>query len=185
MYPVIRIYKELHLHRNAEPLPIFGAHVSRHRCWPQDIDLFMEMNNGRTLTIFDIGRITLARRVGLEAALRDNKWGLAVAGVSVRYRKRIRPFVKFTMVSRAVGWDDKFFYLDQSLWIGDECATQALYRTAVTDKNGIVKPDRVFAHIGYDGPTPVLPEWVQNWIKAETTRPWPPAVPDDARAQMQ
>ena len=46
--------------------------------------------------------------------------------------------------------------------------------TAMTDSNGIVKPDRVFADLGFTGDAPVLPEWVQNWIAAEKTRPWPP-----------
>ncbi len=177
MYPFIRLAKDIWLARNAEPLPPLGVHVSHHRCWPHDIDMFIEMNNGRILTIFDLGRLVLARRVGLIAALKDNRWGLTMAGVSVRYRKRIKPFVKFRMVSRCVGWDDKFFYLDQTIWIGEECAAQALYRSAVTDHNGIVRPRRLFDHIGYEGEKPVLPEWVQGWIDAEATRPWPPEIP--------
>lgn len=178
MYPIIRLGKEMLLHRNAGGLPTLGTHVSHHRCWPQDIDVFMEMNNGRILTILDLGRTVLAHRVGLLAALKAQKWGLTMAGVSVRYRKRIRPFVKFRVVSRAVGWDDRFFYLDQSIWIGDDCAAQALYRSAVTDRNGIVAPDRVFAAAGFDGTRPALPDWVQHWVDAEAQRPWPPELPE-------
>jgi len=118
MFPVVRLIKETYLARKAPPLPILGTHVSHHRCWPQDIDLFIEMNNGRILTIFDLGRMSLAHRVGLITALREKRWGLTMAGSTVRYRKRIRPFVKFEMRSRALGWDDKFFYLEQSMWIG-------------------------------------------------------------------
>lgn len=174
MYPVIRMGKEFFVHRNAPDLPVLGTHVSTHRCWPQDIDVFIEMNNGRILTILDLGRTILAKRVGLLRTLKDNGWGMTMAGVSVRYRRRIKPFVKFQMLSRCVGWDDRFFYLDQSIWIGEECAAQALYRSAITDKNGIVKPDRVFAAAGYDDDRPPLPDWVQNWVDAETTRVWPP-----------
>lgn len=174
MYPLIRLMKEMWTTRNAAPLPALGTHVSTHRCWPQDIDVFMEMNNGRILTIMDLGRTGLARRVGLIDALKERGWGMTMAGCSVRYRKRIRPFVRFTMQSRAIGWDDKFFYLDQSIWIGADCAVQVLYRSAITDKNGIVPPQRLFDHIGHDGNPPVLPEWVQNWIAADHTRPWPP-----------
>lgn len=179
MFPFVRMAKEFILHHKAGDLPVLGVHVSYHRCWPQDLDVFIEMNNGRILTILDLGRTILARRVGLLAALKANRWGLTMAGVSVRYRKRIRPFVKFKMVSRAVGWDDKFFYLDQSIWIDGECAAQALYRSAITDKNGIVKPRRLFDYIGYEGDRPVLPDWVENWIDADATRPWPPELPTD------
>ena len=179
MYPLIRLAKEYVLHRKAGELDPMATHVSHHRCWPQDIDLFMEMNNGRILTILDLGRTTLAHRVGLLRALRQNRWGLTMAGVSVRYRKRIRPFVKFRTVSKAVGWDHRFMYLDQSIWIGNECAVQALYRSAVTDKNGIVPPQRVFEAMGHTGDSPTLPDWVQGWIDADATRPWPPM--DDGR----
>ncbi len=179
MYPVIRMGKEFFVHRNAPELPVLGTHVSDHRCWPQDIDVFVEMNNGRILTVLDLGRTILAKRVGLLRTLKENSWGMTMAGVSVRYRRRIKPFVKFKMHSRCIGWDDRFFYLDQSIWIGEECAVQALYRSAITDKNGIVKPDRVFAAAGYDDARPVLPDWVQNWVDAETTRVWPPERSDD------
>ena len=177
MYPIVRLAKEMVLHRHAGDLPPLGTHVSHHRCWPQDIDVFMEMNNGRILTILDLGRTVLARRVGLLAALKRNGWGLTMAGVSVRYRRRIKPFVTFRMVSRAIGWDDRFMYLDQSIWIGEDCAVQALYRSAVTDANGLVPPARVFDAMGLAGDRPELPAWVKNWIDAEATRPWPPEDP--------
>ena len=174
MYPLVRLAKEFVLARGADPLPPLGTHVSHHRCWPQDIDLFMEMNNGRILTILDLGRTTLAYRTGLLRALHARGWGLTMAGVSVRYRKRIRPFVKFRTVSKAVGWDNRFVYLDQSIWIGEECAVQALYRSAVTDKNGLIPPAAVFEAMGLAGDTPPLPDWVRDWIDADATRPWPP-----------
>ncbi|KQI70170.1 thioeseterase [Loktanella sp. 3ANDIMAR09] len=177
MYPFVRLAKEFIQHRNAGDLPVLGAHVSHHRCWPQDLDVFVEMNNGRILTILDLGRTILAQRVGLLRALRQNKWGLTMAGASVRYRRRIRPFERFRVVSRCVGWDARFFYLDQSIWVGDTCAAQALYRSAVTDRNGIVDPARVFAAAGFDSTPPALPAWTQGWIDADATRPWPPELP--------
>jgi acyl-CoA thioesterase FadM len=176
MFPFVRLAKDMFLSRNMPDLPVLGVHVSHHRCWPQDIDIFIEMNNGRILSILDLGRTVLAKRVGLLTALKQKRWGLTMAGVSVRYRKRIRPFVKFKVVSRAVGWDDKFFYLEQSIWIGEDCACQALYRSAITDKNGIVRPRQLFDHIGFEGERPVLPDWAQNWIDADQTRPWPPEI---------
>ena len=99
--------KELYVHRNDPPLDIGGVHVSHHMCWPWDLDLWMELNNGRTLTLFYLGRIPLARRTGLATVIMKNKWGMTVAGVSVRYRQRIRLF-RIEMRSRALGWDERF-----------------------------------------------------------------------------
>ena len=175
MYPFIRLAKELLLTRRMPKLPILGTHVSHHICWPWDIDFWAELNNGRTLTIYDLGRIPLASRAGLLRALKQKGRGLSVAGVSVRYRRRVRPFERIRMNSRCIGWDDRFIYLEQTIWkTNGECANQALYRSAATDANGIANPEGLLELMGWEGPRPELPEWVQNWISAEATRPWPP-----------
>lgn len=176
MYPVVRMMKELVVHSRAESLPPEGVHVSYHICWPWDLDLWLELNNGRTLTLFDLGRIPLARRTGLVAALKANGWGLTVAGATIRYRRRIRLFDRVEMRSRAVGHDERFMYIEQSMWKGAECTTHALFRIAATGPEGIVPPARIMAAIGRD-PTPgALPDWVRAWIDAETERPWPPQM---------
>ncbi len=179
MYPFLRMGWQIWAHRNAPPLPWKGVHVSQHRCWPWDIDLWMELNNGRTLTLYDLGRIPLAQRVGLVKVLRQNGWGLTVAGVSVRYRRRIRPFDRFEIRSRALGFDARFFYLDQSIWKDGACCNQALYRSAVTGPQGIVPTAEVAQALGLPAEKSELPLWVQNWIDAEATRPWPPQGYED------
>ena len=138
--------------------------------------MFMEMNNGRILTVMELGRFGLAKRVGLLKALKDQGWGLTVAGTSVRYRKRIKPLVRFRMNSRAACWDDKFIYIDQTIWLGADCACQALFRTGVVKNHRLVPTKEVFETVGKDLTSPETPEWIQNWIDAEKTRPWPPAV---------
>lgn len=175
MYPIIRLIKEFVVHRNAPPLSPTGMHVSQHICWPWDLDMYLELNNGRTLTLLDLGRFPLAKRAGLIKALGRNKWRLTMAGVSVRWRRRILPFERFEMRSRALGWDDKFMYLEQSMWKRNgECANQSLYRSAVVDSNGLVAPSRVIDFMGIDPQSPALPDWVTAWIAAEAVRPWPP-----------
>jgi acyl-CoA thioesterase FadM len=150
--------------------------VSHHLCLPWDIDLWRELNNGRTLTLYDLGRIPLAGRVGLIGVLRRQRWGLAIAGASVRYRRRVRMFDRVEMRSRLVTWDARFMYLEQSMWRRDgECASHILYRAAVTGKDGIVPPDRVLEALGRSGhAAPPAPEWVEAWARADAARPWPP-----------
>jgi len=175
MYPFLRLIWQLHKHRKSPPLPVTGCHVSQHYCLPWDIDLWRELNNGRTLTLYDLGRIPLAGRAGLIAALKRNRWGLTIAGASVRYRRRIRVFERIEMRSNIVWWDDKFMYIEQSMWQQNgQCANHILYRAAVTAKTGIVPPETVKADMGADVDRPAQPDWVRAWIAAEAMRPWPP-----------
>lgn len=176
MYPFIRMIKEFWVHRNAPALPVYGTHVSHHVCWPWDIDLWVELNNGRTLTLYDLGRTVMAQRVGLLSVAKTRRWGVSVAGAAVRYRKRVRMFDRFEMRSRSLGFDDKFTYVEQSLWRGDVCCSHIVLRTAVTDAAGIVPSMRVAEALGVDPVSRPLPEWVQTWIAAEALRPWPPEM---------
>jgi acyl-CoA thioesterase FadM len=175
MYPYLRMYKELWKFRRAAPLPILGTHVSHHVCWPWDLDPWMELNNVRTLTLYDLGRIPLGVRTGLSRAVRANGWGLTVAGNSTRYRRRVTVFDRIEMRSRCIGWDARFFYMEQSMWRGEECTSQLLLRSAVTSTAGIVAPARAVEALGQPVESPPLPDWVAGWIAGDALRPWPPA----------
>ncbi|MEO0859352.1 MAG: acyl-CoA thioesterase [Pseudomonadota bacterium] len=174
MYPFARLFLQLLRLRSAPRIQLTDTHVSYLRCLPWDLDGFLELNNGRILTLYDLGRFGIGMRIGLMAALRRNRWGLAVAGTSVRYRKRITAFQRIEMRSRCVGWDDRFIYLVQSMWVDGACCSNALMRTAVVAKGRSVPTADVVAALGHVGPSPTLPDWVQAWIEAEGQRPWPP-----------
>lgn len=179
MYPLIRFIGAMLHARRQPPLDVLGTHISHHRCYPWDLDPWRELNNGRTLTLYDLGRIPMAQRTGLIDILRKRGWGMTVAGVSVRYRRRVHLFQRITMLSRALGWDHRFVYIEQTMWKQGECANQMLLRMATTGPGGIVPPDQVMAALGHDAPSPILPAWAQAWIDADATRPWPPDLPDD------
>jgi hypothetical protein len=173
MYPLIRLGIELALARAAGPLPIGAAHVSRHTCWPWDVDPWLELNNGRTLTLYDLGRVPLAARCGLVRVLRANRWGLTVAGSSVRYRRRVRAFQRFELRSAFIGRDARFLYVHQAMFRAGEALSAGLFRGAVTDRGGIVATDRIVAALGNPS-LPALPAWARAWAAAEAERPWPP-----------
>ncbi len=176
MFPFVRMFKDVWLASRQPPFEtLLDTHVSHHICWPHDLDVWLELNNGRALTLYDLGRTAMAQRAGLIKVLKRERWALTMAGTSTRFRRRIRGFERFEMRSRALCWDDKFIYLEQSMWKRNgECASHVLYRSAVTDKNGIVAPLTVLTALGQPAVSPPMPDWVARWCAAETHRPWPP-----------
>lgn len=174
MYPFLRMWHQLWKFRNAPRLGMLDTHVSTHRIWPQDLDPWRELNNGRTLTLFDLGRIPMSVRMGLDVVARAKGWGITVAGNSTRYRKRVTLFQVLTQKCRVLGWDQRFVYMEQSFWRGDECTASMLLRSAFTSKAGLVNPADVARALGQDPQSPPLPDWVQAWIAADAQRPWPP-----------
>jgi acyl-CoA thioesterase FadM len=175
MYPFARLAWQLRAARALPPLPLMGTHESRHICWPWDLDVFGELNNGRTLTLYDLGRIPWFGRIGLDAVLRREGWAVAIVGASVRWRRRVHAMERLTMKTRALGWDARFLYSEQSLWKANgECASHALIRAACSTRAGIVPAARVLAALGHEEPSPPMPPWVEEWIAAEAHRPWPP-----------
>lgn len=177
MYPYIRTVKEILTARRQSRLALGETHISQHIIWPWDIDLWMELNNGRALTLFDLGRMGMFVRSGFFAAARGNRWAGTVAGSSVRYRRRLRAFDRVEMRSRFIGWDARFFYAEQGIWRGGECCVHALLRHAVTGAAGIVSPADVAHALGYRDTAADLPRWVEAWIEADGERPWPPMGP--------
>jgi acyl-CoA thioesterase FadM len=174
MYPVVRLIKDNLKARFQPPLGLFETHVSHHICWPWDIDPWMELNNGRALTLFDLGRMPFSARLGMITVLRANGWGMAAAGNSVRYRRRVRAFQRVEMRTRMLGWDRRFLYVEQAMWRRGEALNHMLIRIAATNAAGIVPPQDLIARMGADPASPPLPGWVAAWIEADAQRPWPP-----------
>lgn len=173
MYPILRLAKAIF---NAKPSSSgpFETLVTHHMCWPWDLDPWRELNNGRTLTLYDLGRIPLSITVGLIPALKAQGWGMTVAGSTVRYRRRIRMFHRFEIRSRLLGWDGRFIYVEQSMWRKGEALNHLLARLAIVDENGIVAPAEMARAMGMETTSPEFPHWVEAWRASEDQRPWPP-----------
>ena len=178
MYPWFRFAREMFRARRLPALQPGEVHVTPLYCLPQDIDIQMEMNNGRIITLFDLGRVPMFERMGVVKKLSDLGWYGTIAGSSIRYRRRITLFQKLEIRSRAVGVDDRFFYIEQGIFRGDECCAHGLLRAAITTGKGIVPTREVLEKIGMASTIPALPDWARTWDRAEAERPWPPMQDD-------
>ena len=99
MYPWIRFAREMIRARRLGPLAPGEVHRTTLICWPWDIDVQMEMNNGRILTLFDVGRVPMFWRTGAVSRMQKLGWYGTIAGSAIRYRRRCR-----TSRASASGW---------------------------------------------------------------------------------
>ena len=173
MYPFIRTAITLFKARRQPPMGIGDTSSIRFRAMPWDCDIFLEVNNGRQLTLFEQGRWDLAVRTGLTRLLRNQGWGLVVAGSSVRYRRRIRPWDQIECRTQVAAVDERWFYMSQSFWVDGQPCSHALFRTAVTRKGGTVPCQEVLDALGVTQQIPT-PDWVRAWDESDHQRPWPP-----------
>ncbi|MEO0497498.1 MAG: acyl-CoA thioesterase [Pseudomonadota bacterium] len=176
MYPVLRLIGVSLTAKRAPKQSWDSVGECRFRAHPTDIDMFAEMNNGRHLTLYDIGRFDLGIKIGLASVLKEKRWGLVVAGSTVRFRKRIRIFDSVVMRTQLVGRDERWFYLEQAMIVRGEACSSALMRTAVTERGRVVQTERVVEAMGLAEANPQLPQWVVEWAEADKGRPWPPDV---------
>ncbi len=174
MYPIVRLVLGILKAKQSAPVNFHEPSIIHFRCRPWDLDMFQELNNGRALTLYDLGRFDLAIRTPLMKALKANQWGLVVAGSTVRYRKRIRMFDKIEMRTQMVGFDERWIYLTQSMWVKGEPCSSLLIRTGVTAKGKVIPPQQAQDAMGIEHLDFAPSQWLNQWTESEALRPWPP-----------
>jgi acyl-CoA thioesterase FadM len=146
----------------------------RMRVLPNDLDINMHMNNGRYFTIMDLGRFDLVLRTGLMRMMMDEKSVPILGSAKIRYRLPLMPFEPFDLVTRIVGWDDKWAYIEQKFIkvtgekTGAVAAIAILKGSFYSNKTKTTVPTKDLLHLlGHDEPSPPLPEYVVKWQSAE------------------
>jgi acyl-CoA thioesterase FadM len=142
-----------------------NASAIRLRVWPNDIDINLHMNNGRYLSLMDLGRMDLIARIGvLRPAIRRG-WLPVLGNVAIRFRRQLEPFESFTLRSRILCWDAKWFYMEQVFEKRDgDVAATALVRGVLRAKTGVIAPPDVLALISAPPESPAVPDAVAKWM---------------------
>ena len=117
--------------------------VIRSRCWPNDLDFNLHMNNARYLREADFGRLSLLMETGLWDCLgKRRKSGIKdanviVSGLQIQYRQSLKLGDRFNIRSRINGWDEKAFYIEQSIDLekSNEIACLFLVRLALIPRS--------------------------------------------------
>lgn len=146
---------------------ILEESVVRFRVWPNDLDTNQHMNNGRYLTLMDLGRLDLLLRNGAIRHVLRNKWYPVLAGTQIRFRRPLNLFQKFEIRTRIVGWDAKWVFLEQIILRNGDVALQAYLKGVFVGPKGSVPITRLMELMGVSEPPPPLPPALAAWLDAE------------------
>ena len=145
------------------PLEILEEDALQLRVWPNDIDLNMHMNNARYLSIMDYARMHLLARIRLLEHIIRSRWQPLVGAVWVTYRRPLPVFSRFTLTSRLVCWDEKWFYIEQTFANAEKQCAIGWVKGALRDQQGTLDPQTVIDGVTPGTFSPEMPEAFAAW----------------------
>ena len=137
------------------------------RVLPNDLDALLHVNNGVYLTLMDLGRIDLLLRSGVYHAIRKKGWYPVLAAETIRFKRSLTLFQKFTIRTCVIGWDERSIYLEQQFVSNGKLVAKAVVDARfLKKKGGSVTPAELMAYLNIDQSLPELPEWVATWVQS-------------------
>ena len=119
------------------------------RAWPHDCDLNFHLNAGRYVSFMDVARVELIARMRILRRVLKRGWRPIVGGGTVTYRRSVMPFERFSITSRVVAWDEKWFYIEHLVHKQDGAlAATGVMRTLLRGPQGNVPPREMLALLG-------------------------------------
>ena len=138
------------------------------RVWPNDLDLNVHVNSGRYVSMMDIGRVEILGRMRLLRKVFGRGWRPMVGATTIRYRRSLLPFQRFTVRTRILCWDAKWLYFRHVIDCRGEVAAVAYVRGLFRGKEGNVTPAQILALAGKpDLQSPPMPEDIVRWLAVD------------------
>jgi acyl-CoA thioesterase FadM len=144
------------------------------RVWPTDLDVSLHMNNGRYLTIMDLGRVDLMLGSGLLKLLLKHGWTPIASGINIRYRRELRAFDQFTLETRLICWTDVTVVMEQTFRFAGgarhgQVAARAFVKAGLYDRRSkaFVTIAKLLSLLDVTAESPAVPPDVEAFLKAD------------------
>jgi len=139
------------------------------RVLPNDLDPNWHVNNGRYLTLMDLGRIDLTIRMGLLRPAIRNGWMPVLGGAMIRFQRPLKLWQPYTLRTRLLAWDEKWLYLEQEFASEGKRVAIAVVKGLIRGRSGSIPTAEVMRVVGFDLPSPEFPDYLRLWTTAEAT----------------
>jgi acyl-CoA thioesterase FadM len=158
------IFIESLFRRRLHPLSESVLHLT---VLPNDLDLNMHMNNGKFLSIMDLGRLDLLIRTDLAKVLFKHRWQPLVGAVNIRYKQSLLPFQRYRLRTKVIGWDEKWFYIEQRFERKNRTIAVALVKAVFRGPRKNIAPEDTLKLIHVNIDPPAMPDKVLKWLSME------------------
>ena len=138
------------------------------KVFPNDLDLNMHMNNGRYLTIMDLGRTDFTMKLDLHKLMVKEKWGAVATAINVVYLKPLSLFDSYTLKTKLIAWDDMWFYLEQKFVKDEIVVASAIVRATFLKGGKRLAPSKVLkASAAKEVEPPEFPKYLKYLVLGE------------------
>lgn len=138
------------LYFKPQPIDVFAVTRTKLCVLPNDLDLNMHMNNGRYLTVMDLGRIEFILRNGLLKLSRKHKWMPIAGAINIEYLRPLKLWQKYTINTQCIAWDEKWFYLAQKFMSNDKIVARAVVKALFRGRDTSVAPLDIIRMLDHD-----------------------------------
>jgi acyl-CoA thioesterase FadM len=143
----------------------------RIRVWPNDLDNNMHVNNGRYLTLADLGRMHWFVRTGVYATAKRQGVFPVVGDAIAKYRRELKLFETLDIESRLVGWSGRWGFLEHRFIRQGRVVAMVGIRGAFRGPNGTIDSWEFLAQLHKAGTaavpaSPPLPAWTQAFSES-------------------
>jgi acyl-CoA thioesterase FadM len=143
-------------HYRANGFDPLGTAVLTFRVLPTDLDFNLHMNNARYLSLMDLGRVDLLNRLGLLRLAFRGHWFPVLGAASIRYHRPLKLWQRVSLSTRILGWDEKWFYLEQRFEREGKPVATAVVKALVRGPSGSIPTDQVLSAVGERRASPAL-----------------------------
>jgi acyl-CoA thioesterase FadM len=145
------------------PLGVLDEDGLRLRVWPNDIDLNLHLNNARYLSLMDYGRMHLLARTGLFDHILRSRWTPLIGAVWMTYRRSLALFAPFTLTTRLVCWDERWFYMEQTFTGAAGLAAVGWVKGLLRAPEGNIDPQMILESVSPGIASPPMPGAIATW----------------------
>lgn len=128
-----------------------------------DVDINLQLSTGKYVKIMDRCRREHGVLTGVLNRTVEARASTVVANTEISYVRELRPYQRFLVHTRVLGWDDKYTYYDQRFESQGKLHTHALHRLAHLYGGKPISPRTFQEMTGLNQVSPPLPEYVEDW----------------------